>query len=124
MKTLLRRYRQFSALHSAMQKRFIDVELPPFPKKRLIGNLSGEIVEKRRRKLETYLQVVATYPDIDDVLGFTTFLGSELSQRGRKKSELGRLDPELEELYKETDKEREHRMLFYSLPTHFLRSCC
>lgn len=85
-KTILRRYRQFSALHESIQKRYPDSDLPPFPKKRLIGNMHPTVVEKRRRKLEKYILAVAALPDVEDFLGFTTFLGSDLVQRGSQKT--------------------------------------
>lgn len=86
-KTILRRYRQFAALHVAVQKKYPEKEIPSFPKKRLLGNMSPSLVEKRRRKLEKYIQTVATFPDIEDFLGFTTFLGSDLGAQSRSGSQ-------------------------------------
>ena len=84
-RTILRRYRQFAALHAAVSKSYSDSELPHFPKKRLIGNMSQQLVEKRRKKLEIWLQAVAKLDGVDELLGFVTFLGGELPQRGVKK---------------------------------------
>ena len=71
---ILRRYRQFAALHAAIVKRYGEKDLPHFPKKRLLGNMNPSLVEKRRRKLENYLTTIATFPGIEDFLAFTTFL--------------------------------------------------
>lgn len=112
VKTILRRYRQFAALHNSIQKSFPNVETPHFPKKRVIGNLSQHVIEKRRQKLETYLNFIVTIPGMNNFLAFETFLGADLRQRGIKnKGKQVELDPEIEELYKETEKERELSML-------------
>jgi len=84
-KTILRRFRQFVTLHNAVSKRFPDLNLPHFPKKRLMGNLSNTLVEKRRQKLEVYLHFVSSLAGIEDFLAFQTFLGGDLRQRGIKK---------------------------------------
>lgn len=119
VKTILRRYRQFAALHNSIQKSFPHVETPHFPKKRIIGNLSQHVIEKRRRKLEVYLNFIVTIPGINSFLAFETFLGADLRQRGVKnKNKSMDIDPEIEELYKETEKERELSMLT-SLITHY-----
>ena len=91
-RTILRRYRQFAALHASISKAYPDAELPSFPKKRLIGNMSQQVVEKRRRKLEIWLQHASRLPNVEDLLGFITFLGGDLSQRGavpKKKGHTG-----------------------------------
>lgn len=127
-RTILRRYRQFAALHASVSKHYPEAELPHFPKKRLIGNMSQQVVEKRRRKLEIYLQHVSRLNGIDELLGFITFLGGDLSQRGVKKkpgsvsspsgapsghlsSNSSSLGPnDIDESYKETEKEKEQRV--------------
>jgi hypothetical protein len=119
-RTILRRYRQFSALQDAIQKRYPDADLPSFPKKRLIGNMHPSVVEKRRRKLEKFILAIAALPDIEDFLGFTTFLGSDLPQRGtpkhrKKPSDAGlrggvNSSGEIEDEEEETAEEREQRL--------------
>jgi hypothetical protein len=125
-RTILRRYRQFAALHASVIKNYADADLPHFPKKRLIGNMSQQLVEKRRRKLEIWLQAVARLPGIEDMLGFITFLGGDMPQRGSKKktgsqsassssgpaSSTGSLtsSTEMDDSYKETEKEKEQRV--------------
>lgn len=88
-RTILRRYRQFAALHASISKSYTDMELPSFPKKRLIGNMSQQVVEKRRRKLEIWLQHISRLPNVEDLLGFVTFLGGDLSQRGPNSKKKG-----------------------------------
>eukprot|EP01121_Diplochlamys_sp_Union-15-3_P001768 TRINITY_DN1153_c0_g1_i6.p1 TRINITY_DN1153_c0_g1~~TRINITY_DN1153_c0_g1_i6.p1 ORF type:complete len:578 (-),score=80.93 TRINITY_DN1153_c0_g1_i6:373-2106(-) len=88
-KTILRRFRQFFTLHNAVSKKFPhNVNLPHFPKKRLLSNMSSSLVEKRRKKLENYVQFVASLPGIEDFLAFQTFLGGDLRRRGLKKNRL------------------------------------
>lgn len=111
-RTLLRRYRQFAALHHAVQNAYPDVVIPRFPKKRFIGNMGNHVIEKRRVKLEEYIKFVITLPDIEELLGFETFLGADLIQRGKKpkkgqKQTEGLVDDEED---KESDREREIRM--------------
>lgn len=133
-RTILRRYRQFAALHASISKSFTDPELPSFPKKRLIGNMSQQVVEKRRRKLEIWLQHVSRLPNVEDLLGFVTFLGGDLSQRGPNSKKKGQgsvgassagsaggslgsasgsaltSSDGLDDSYKETEKEKEQRV--------------
>lgn len=111
-KTMLRRYRQFAALHQSIQKAYPDILTPRFPKKRLIGNMGQHVIEKRRKKLEAYLRFAITIPDVEELLGFETFLGADLMQRGRKhkKGTSQVLEPGLEDFYRETERERENRM--------------
>lgn len=51
--------------------------------------MSQQVVEKRRRKLEIWLQHVSRLPNVDDLLGFVTFLGGDLPQRGVTKGKKG-----------------------------------
>lgn len=132
-RTILRRYRQFSALNASVVKNYDNADLPHFPKKRLIGNMSQQLVEKRRRKLEIWLQHVSRLPGIEDMLGFITFLGGDMPQRGVKKktgsqstsspngqgsanlgvggaNSLSGSAEMMDDSYKETEKEKEQRV--------------
>lgn len=53
-----RRYRQFDALNLELTQQASHMNLPPFPKKRTLGNLATEFVEERRLALEDYLRGV------------------------------------------------------------------
>jgi hypothetical protein len=70
--TILRRFKQFLALHNALSKVYSD--LPPFPKKKIIGNLNPTHIAKRRIKLELYLQGISKLQGVADFLAFQTFL--------------------------------------------------
>ena len=62
---VLRRYRQFDALNAELIQEASEMNLPPFPKKRALGNLATEFVEERKLALEDYLRGVL---NIDGVM--------------------------------------------------------
>jgi hypothetical protein len=76
--TILRRFSQFLALNSGLSK--VYAELPAFPKKKMIGNLTSNHIAKRRAKLEGYLQGITRLPGIEEFLAFQTFLGGSHSK--------------------------------------------
>ena len=68
-----RRYRDFEALHAALQRLFAGYAFPPLPSKRrtLRGKKEGEL-EQRRAQLEVYLQQVinVTMFQVDEFFDF------------------------------------------------------
>jgi hypothetical protein len=65
--------------------------LPPFPKKKIIGNLNPSHIAKRRIKLELYLQGISKLQGVADFLAFQTFLTGDsrdsANAKRQKKSE-------------------------------------
>jgi hypothetical protein len=83
-----RRYRQFSALYSALKSRFKDV--PALPGKQMFAARSTEFLRKRCAGLSAFLQVVmkAAYASESEDLG--AFLGVGVSLRQAEGTLLGR----------------------------------
>lgn len=54
--TILKRYRQLLALHHRLVEIYGEDKLPPFPRKKLIGNTDEKFLQKRSRQLTQYLQ--------------------------------------------------------------------
>jgi hypothetical protein len=67
-------------------------DLPPFPKKKIIGNLNPSHIAKRRIKLELYLQGISKLQGVADFLAFQTFLTGDsrdsVNAKKQKKSDL------------------------------------
>lgn len=83
-KTLIRRFKQLLTLHQSILKSFPEVELPKFPKKTIFNQNN----EKRRKKLENYLNFIVTIPNIENLLGLVTFLGSDIFSNYKSKEEI------------------------------------
>lgn len=83
-KTLIRRFRQFVTLHQSIQKSYPEVELPKFPKKTIFNHNN----ERRKKKLENYLNFIVTIPGIEDLLGLVTFLGSDIFSNYKSTEEI------------------------------------
>lgn len=59
-RTIARRYNQFAALHKQLIDFFPKSEIPKLTSKKFIGNRSKETVEKRRVKLQLYLNQIGS----------------------------------------------------------------
>jgi len=76
-----RRYRQFYDLHEKLQQKYALVKGFDFPKKKIVGSLKPKTVNKRKMKLESYLQkCIASQLEQDPLL--REFL--ELQRQGAK----------------------------------------
>ena len=93
---LSKRYSEFFNLHQQLQW-FYSFRSDELPKKKLLGNKTSALIEKRRSKLEAYLkQVLRTFPipppqflnfinyQYYDVVGVTQALASRLFHVGEK----------------------------------------
>lgn len=54
---LMRRYSDFLDLHELIQKQFPNLVHLTFPGKKTFNNLDSDFLEKRRKSLNSYLQV-------------------------------------------------------------------
>jgi hypothetical protein len=63
-RTAVRRYNQFAQLHKELCDFFPKQQLPRLTSKRFINNRSADTIEKRRRKLQRYLNDVAAKPSL------------------------------------------------------------
>ncbi|XP_049850060.1 GTPase-activating Rap/Ran-GAP domain-like protein 3 [Schistocerca gregaria] len=76
--TVLRRYRQFLTLHSALSKIYNEGQLASFPRKRVFTGSSAQGLEKRRQKLEQYLQSLESLANIRSIPEVNAFLQEDL----------------------------------------------
>eukprot|EP01121_Diplochlamys_sp_Union-15-3_P014888 TRINITY_DN4814_c0_g1_i12.p1 TRINITY_DN4814_c0_g1~~TRINITY_DN4814_c0_g1_i12.p1 ORF type:complete len:358 (+),score=74.21 TRINITY_DN4814_c0_g1_i12:37-1110(+) len=74
--TAIRRYRDFSWLHSGLKAEFKSVIIPPLPEKSLMNRFSPEFIEYRRYELEKFLRRVIKHPKLVDSVYTKTFLES------------------------------------------------
>ncbi|KAL6069310.1 guanine nucleotide exchange factor 9 [Balamuthia mandrillaris] len=56
------RYSTIRALHEAVKLKYPSIKVPKLPGKKLVGNDNAEFIEKRRAKLEQYLQELLSFP--------------------------------------------------------------
>ncbi|XP_062504490.1 sorting nexin-33-like [Corticium candelabrum] len=59
---VLRRYKHFDWLHERLMEKFTLMSIPPLPDKQYAGRYGEEFVEKRREKLQMWLNRVARHP--------------------------------------------------------------
>eukprot|EP00164_Ancoracysta_twista_P004810 GFYU01006530.1.p1 GENE.GFYU01006530.1~~GFYU01006530.1.p1 ORF type:complete len:434 (-),score=165.52 GFYU01006530.1:176-1477(-) len=71
---VVRRYRDFVWLHTQLGESYPGVIIPPIPEKILVGRFSTEIIESRRRALETFLNRVGRHPELVESEAFHAFL--------------------------------------------------
>lgn len=81
--------------------------MPSFPKKKLIGNMKPAFIQKRMRKIETYLNQVIKFPGILDVPEVHTFLTTTISAKGEEEEALIERQKMEEEVEKKVDAEAE-----------------
>ena len=81
--------------------------MPSFPKKKLIGNMKPTFIQKRMRKIETYLNQVIKFPGILDVPEVHTFLTTTISAKGEEEEALIERQKMEEEVEKKVDAEAE-----------------
>eukprot|EP01121_Diplochlamys_sp_Union-15-3_P014892 TRINITY_DN4814_c0_g1_i19.p1 TRINITY_DN4814_c0_g1~~TRINITY_DN4814_c0_g1_i19.p1 ORF type:complete len:470 (+),score=97.46 TRINITY_DN4814_c0_g1_i19:37-1446(+) len=74
--TAIRRYRDFSWLHSGLKAEFKTVIIPPLPEKSITNRFSPEFIEYRRYELEKFLRRVIKHPKLVDSVYTKTFLES------------------------------------------------
>eukprot|EP01102_Stenamoeba_stenopodia_P004102 TRINITY_DN1427_c0_g1_i3.p1 TRINITY_DN1427_c0_g1~~TRINITY_DN1427_c0_g1_i3.p1 ORF type:complete len:634 (-),score=150.70 TRINITY_DN1427_c0_g1_i3:88-1989(-) len=72
--TVIRRYRQFFALHRELNHVVKTVKLPPFPPKKWFGNTKPNFVATRRQALEAYLKEVVHRTDTSQCHFLRSFL--------------------------------------------------
>lgn len=85
--TTLKRYREFDRLYGRLKTALPKANLPKPPKKKLFGNLDTDFVERRRRKLEQWMNAIAEVPGVEDTALLVDFMASQLQRRGIKQTE-------------------------------------
>lgn len=83
----LKRYREFDRLYARVKAALPKTNLPKPPKKKLFGNLDDDFVERRRKKLEQWLNALAEVPGVADSALIDDFTASQLQRRGMKQTE-------------------------------------
>ena len=79
--TILKRYRQLLALHHRLAEIYGEDKLPPFPRKKLIGNTDEKFLQKRSRELTQYLQGIVKLEGILKHEEVRTFLTTTVSAK-------------------------------------------
>ena len=62
-RTLVKRYRQILEFYEKVREDY-GKNTPKFPSKKLVGNTNSQFVEKRRQKLEAFLNDSTSLPGI------------------------------------------------------------
>ena len=83
--TILKRYREFSALHQALKKKYGE-KLPRFPGKKLVGNTNAANVQKRCVKLADFLNGCMQLEGFLDLPTVQHFLTSTVGTKGEEKA--------------------------------------
>ncbi|XP_065844547.1 sorting nexin-33-like [Oscarella lobularis] len=86
-----RRFKHFDWLHDRLVEKFTMLVVPPLPDKQYSGRYGEEFIEKRREKLEIWLNRVARHPVISQCAVLDHFLTSGDSEKewkaGKRKAE-------------------------------------
>eukprot|EP00117_Sycon_ciliatum_P038661 scpid43575/ scgid28689/ Sorting nexin-33; SH3 and PX domain-containing protein 3 len=69
-----RRYKHFDWLHDRLVEKFTVLAVPPLPDKQYAGRYGEDFIEKRRERLEMWLNRVARHPVISRSMVFQHFL--------------------------------------------------
>lgn len=75
--SVIRRFSDFSWLHTQLVTEFPGVFLPPIPDKAIMNRFTPEFIEDRRRALERYLGKVAEHPDLTNSRFLKVFLEAD-----------------------------------------------
>jgi hypothetical protein len=79
--TILKRYRQLLALHHRLAEIYGEDKLPPFPRKKLLGNTDEKFLQKRSRQLTQYLQGIVKLEGVLKHIEVRTFLTTTVSAK-------------------------------------------
>jgi hypothetical protein len=85
--TALKRYREFDTLYGRLKVALPKANLPKPPKKKLFGNLESDFVERRRKKLDQWMNAIAECPGVADTALIDDFMVVQLKRRGVKQTE-------------------------------------
>ena len=72
--TVVRRFSHFLPIQAVLARRFSALVLPKLPTKKLIGRMSAEFVETRRRDLQRWLSRVVRHPIVRSAAAVQAFL--------------------------------------------------
>lgn len=74
---ILRRFREFVKLRDGLVHSCPAVELPQLPAKKLFGNMSRQVVEKRSAGLQSFLSFCITTPEVSSNRELVSFLARD-----------------------------------------------
>ena len=74
---VLRRYRDFAWLHTALSKERPGCVVPPVPEKNAVARFDSEFVEDRRSHLEQFLRRAYVHPELYDTRCLDAFLRAD-----------------------------------------------
>ncbi|GFR51023.1 hypothetical protein Agub_g13350 [Astrephomene gubernaculifera] len=76
---VVRRFRDFSALHDKLCERHRGHIVPPLPEKSAVGKyqMATEFIDQRRRALQVFINRVASHPVLKDSRELATFLQAD-----------------------------------------------
>lgn len=79
-----KRFREFFKLWKRLKENLHGSNIPKCPKKKFFGNMNEEFIEKRKKKLENWLNAVSNLPGIEESGWLENFVMTELKIRGVK----------------------------------------
>jgi len=77
---VFRRYNHFLWLRKLIWQEYRGIIVPPLPEKKNFGRFDASFVERRRRRLEQFLNRLATHPYLKDSNTFHVFLNIQESE--------------------------------------------
>jgi len=71
-----RRFREILGFHEELKKVFPFAPIPPFPGKKIVGNLKSDFVERRRADLQLYFEFIVSIEEVPSSEQFLAYFDS------------------------------------------------
>lgn len=90
-----RRYKHFDWLYDRFVEKFTSISVPPLPDKQITGRFGEEFVEKRREKLQLWINRICLHPVLSQSMVFHHFITCGDNEKewkhGKRKAESDKL---------------------------------
>lgn len=90
-----RRYKHFDWLYNRFVEKFTSISIPPLPDKQITGRFGEEFVEKRKEKLQMWMNRICLHPVLSSSTVFHHFLtcgdNEKEWKQGKRKAECDKL---------------------------------